>query len=177
MTNIPTLTTNRFIMRPLREADTAALFPTFADEQQNLYMSRAHFTSEAELWGWLADPDWNGRTWIAEDSEGAVLGRFVAMPAHEDGVQEIGYVTVKHRQGEGIARACSEALVKHLLHEGARKLIAEVDVDNEPSIRLLERLGFTREAHLREHETTHIGLRDLYLYGLLARDHVNPHQS
>ncbi|MEL6878521.1 MAG: GNAT family protein [Pseudomonadota bacterium] len=167
----PTLKTPRFTLRPLKPTDCAALFPTFADKQQNLYMSRAEFTSEEELWGWLADPDWNGRTWIAEDANGEVAGRFVSVPAHEDGVEEIGYVTVMHRQGEGVARECMRALVEHLFAvEGMRKFTAEVDVENIASIKLLERLGFTREAHLREHETTHIGLRDVLLYGRLARD-------
>ncbi len=170
MKDVPLLQTPRFILRPLQREDCAALFPTFADKQQNLYMSRAEFTSETELWDWLADPDWTGRTWIAEDQNGEVVGRFVAVPAHEKGIEEIGYVTVMHRQGEGIAHECMGALVAHLFDtEGMRKLTAEVDVDNAPSVRLLERLGFTREAHLREHETTHIGVRDLYLYGKLAR--------
>ena len=66
--------------------------------------------------------------------------------------------------------AGTAALVEHLLTTGTRKLFAEVDVENTPSIRLLERLGFTREALFREHETTHKGLCDVAVYGLLASD-------
>ena len=164
------LQTERFTLRPLRAGDEQALFPTLSDEAQCLYLSRPAFTSTKELWGWLAEPDWPGRTWIAEDGEGRVAGRFVAVPAHEDGVLEIGYITCIDRQGEGVARECTAALVDHLLATGTRKLIAEVDVENTPSIRLLERLGFTREALFREHETTHKGLCDVAVYGLLASD-------
>ena len=170
MTDVPTLSTDRFTLRPLRREDAGALFPTFADEAQCRYLSRARFASEEELWGWLADPDWHGRTWIAEDARGQVAGRFVAVPGHEAGVVEIGYVTCLHRQGEGVARECTGALVRFLLEEGNRKLIAEVDTENTPSIRLLERLGFTREALFRQHETTHIGLRDVAIYALLASE-------
>ena len=170
MRDVETLRTERFTLRPLRREDAAALFPTFADEVQCLYLSRPAFTSEEELWGWLAEPDWNGRTWIAEDAEGRVAGRFVAVPAHEDGIEEIGYVTCMDRQGGGVARECTAALVDHLFANGLRKLTAEVDTDNTPSIRLLERLGFTREALFREHETTHAGLRDVAVYGLLASE-------
>ena len=163
--------TQRFALRPLQPSDCAALYPTFADEDQCRYLSRGKFESAEELWGWLADPQWNGRTWIAEDEAGDVVGRFVAVPGHEAGVEEIGYVTVMHRQGEGIARECMTALVDHLFaRDNLRKLTAEVDIDNTASIRLLERLGFTKEAHLRVHETTHIGLRDVLLYGLLEND-------
>ena len=170
MREVATLTTARFTLRPLREGDAAALFPTLSDEAQCRYLTRPVFDSVEELWGWLSDPTWDGRTWIAEDAAGAVMARFVAVPGHEEGVEEIGYITCMHAQNQGVARECTEALVAHLFATGTRKLTAEVDADNTPSIRLLDALRFTREAHLREHETTHIGLRDVYLYGRLASD-------
>lgn len=171
VSRVPTLQTERFTLRPLRREDAAALFPTLSDEGQCRFLTRPAFESEKELWDWLADPTWNGRTWIAEDGEGGVAARFVAVPGHEDGVEEIGYITCAHRQSEGVARECTEALVAHLFTaDGMRKLTAEVDVDNTASIRLLERLGFAREALFREHETTHIGLRDVMMFGLLSSE-------
>ena len=178
MTPAPVLTTSRFTLRPLQRSDAAALFPTLSDEVQCLYLTRPAFASEEELWGWLAEPGWPGLTWIAEDEAG-VAGRFVAVPAHEAGVFDIGYIVAMDRQGQGIARECTAAVIAHLFARslgegGARKLTAEVDTRNTPSIRLLESLGFTREAHLREHETTHAGLCDVLLYGLLAREWQGP---
>ncbi|MEM9501573.1 MAG: GNAT family protein [Pseudomonadota bacterium] len=175
MRDVPTLTTERFTLRPLRRSDAAALFSTLSDHEQCLYLTRPAFESEDELWGWLSAPDWPGRTWIAEDAQGEVAGRFVAFPAPQPGVEEIGYIVCSHRQGEGIASECSRALTTHLFalpveQGGARKIIAEVDTRNTASVRLLESLGFTQEGHLREYEETHIGLCDVYWYGLLARD-------
>ena len=154
----------------MRREDAAALFATLSDEAQCLYLSRPAFACEEELWGWLADPTWNGRTWIAEDGEGRVAGRFVAVPADEDGIEEIGYITCKARQGKGVALECTEALVRHLFETGTRKIIAEVDMRNTPSIRVLEGLGLTREALFREHETTHAGLCDVAVYSLLRSE-------
>ncbi|MBT8428092.1 MAG: GNAT family N-acetyltransferase [Erythrobacter sp.] len=171
MTDVPTIRTERFTLRPLQGSDCAALYPTLSDANQCRFLTRPAFTSEEELWGWLADPTWNGRTWIAEDREGQVAARFVSVPAHEEGVEQIGYITCLHRQREGVARECTEALVRHLFDtDGLRKITAEVDAENSASIRLLSGLGFTREAYFREHETTHIGLRDVMMYGLLAND-------
>ncbi|WP_345719297.1 GNAT family protein [Qipengyuania aestuarii] len=171
MSDVPIIRTERFKLRPLIYTDTKALYPTFADDVQCRYLSRPAFESEDALWEWLAEPGWNGRTWIAEDEQGEVAGRFVAVPGHEEGIEEIGYVTCADRQGEGVARECTAALVSHLVQtEGKRKVIAEVDLENVPSIRLLTGLGFTREALFREHETTHKGLCDLAVYGLLASD-------
>lgn len=175
MADGPILTTQRFTLRPLQRSDAAALFPTLSDEQQCLYLTREAFASEEELWGWLAEPGWPGRTWIATDADGQTVARLVAVPGHAPGVFEIGYITVMDRQGEGIAKECTRALIDHLFSQpveqgGARKLTAEVDVRNTASVKLLETLGFTREATLREHDATHIGLCDVYWYGLLPRE-------
>ena len=175
MTQVPILTTERFTLRPLQRSDAAALFPTLSDDEQCRYLTRPAFESEEELWGWLAEPGWPGLSWIAEDGDGEVVARLVAVPGHLPDIFEIGYIVCKHRQGEGIATECSRALIAHLWEaQGdrppARKLTAEVDTRNVPSVHLLEKLGFTREAHLREHDETHIGLCDVYWYGLLKRD-------
>lgn len=175
MRTVQTLQSERFTLRPLKRSDAAALFPTLSDEDQCRYLTRPAFESEEELWGWLAEPGWPGLTWIAEDDQGEVTARFVAVPAHGSSpeygnVFEVGYITVMHRQGEGIARECMEALIAHLWESGARRLTAEVDTRNTASVRLLERLGFTREAHLRQHDLTHIGLCDVYWYGKLKSD-------
>lgn len=171
---VPVLTTPRFTMRPLRREDAAAFFPTLSNEDQCRYLSREKFASEEELWDWLAEPDWPGLTWIAQDTHGNAVARLVAVPRLPEDIAgpvfEIGYITVMDRQGEGIAAECSRAMIGHLFASGARKLTAEVDTRNTPSIRLLEKLGFTREATFREHDSTHIGLCDIHWYGLLARE-------
>ena len=171
MVEPPIIQTDRFTLRPLRPSDADALFPTLSDPEQCLYLTRPAFPSREDLWSWLADRDWPGRSWIAVDrcgqQAGEVVGRFVAVRSHADDVFEIGYITCAHAQRRGVARECTAALIAQLWTEGARKLIAEVDTRNTPSIRLLESLGFTREATFREHEVTHAGMCDVHWYGLL----------
>ncbi|MCK0127990.1 GNAT family protein [Erythrobacter sp. F6033] len=175
MADVATLRTPRFTLRPLQRGDCAALYPTLSDPEQCLYLTRPAFESEDELWGWLAAPDWPGRTWIAVDENGEVAGRFTAHTAHQEGVLEIGYIVCKHAQGRGVAKECSAAQIAHLFdlpvsEGGARKITAEVDTRNTASVRLLESLGFAREAHFREHEMTHVGMCDVYWYGLLKAE-------
>ncbi|SEC19710.1 Protein N-acetyltransferase, RimJ/RimL family [Rhodobacter sp. 24-YEA-8] len=164
-----TFDTKRFTMRALVRSDTAALYGTLSDEAQCRYMSQPHFTSPEALADWLTDSEWPGRTWVAIDkTDGTLAGRFVAFPGRDAGVLELGYITIAERQGHGVATECVTALVDHLFSEGDyRRLYAEIDAENEASVRLIERLGFTREAYLRQHEVTHKGLCDLVIYGLL----------
>ncbi|HWK42211.1 MAG TPA: GNAT family protein [Croceibacterium sp.] len=172
MPDTPTIHAGRFALRQLTRDDTSALFPTLASEEQCRFLSRSHFQNEDELAAWLTDPNWNGRSWVAVDkADSTIAGRFVAVPTDEPDVTELGYITVASRQGQGVARECMTALIGHLFErEGNRRLIAEIDSENTASIALAERLGFTREAYLREHERTHKGLCDLLIYGLLRRE-------
>lgn len=162
----------KFALRKLLPDDSEALFPTFSNEETCRFLSRPHFDSEAALRAWLVDPDWNGRSWVAIDkSDDAIVGRFVAVPTDDDQVTELGYITVTDQQGKGIARTCTAALISHLFEqENHRRIFAEIDSRNLASIALAERLGFAREACLREHERTHNGLCDLLVYGLLRRE-------
>lgn len=163
------LETERFTLRPLSHDDVSALFSTLSDEGQCRYLSRGAFADENELAGWLLDPDWNGRSWVAVDrASGSLAGRFVLVPTAEAGMSDVGYITIKEWQCRGVAGECMTALISHAFEvENQRRLIAEIHPENVASIVIVERLGFRREAWLREHETTHIGLCDLLIYGLL----------
>ncbi len=171
--NLPTpaLETERFILRPICEEDVAAFWPTFRDEDAMRWWSHAAFTDQKELKAWLLDDSWGGRTWIAEPKGGGLPICRVVATLHEEGVSEIGYLTVLGSQGQGIARECVSALITHLFEtESNRRLWADVDPDNTASNALLKRLGFTNEGTLREAWNTHIGVRDSYIWGLLARE-------
>lgn len=174
MSATPTLATPRFTLRPLRAGDERALYPAFSDMAAMRYWSRAPFADVAALREWLFDPDWDGRTWIAEPrGGGAPVARLIASPAGDE-VAEIGYIVLPDSWGQGIARECLAVLVTHLFRaENHHRLFADVDPRNVASNRLLQSLGFAREAHLREAMRTHIGWCDTWLWGLLA-DEWNP---
>jgi ribosomal-protein-alanine N-acetyltransferase len=165
---IPTLTTERFTLRPLGAEDVAPLFPTFADEEAMRYWAREPFTSEAELAGWLLDPAWGGRSWAAVPKDGGpTVGRFMAI-GRLDGVAEVGYLVANHAQGQGVGRECLSAVLTQLFRaEGLRRVYADVDPDNAPSNRLVESLGFQLEGRMRANWHTHIGVRDSLIWGLL----------
>lgn len=171
-TNTVTIETDRFHLRPLVRGDAGGLFGTLSNEAQCRYLSRGAFKTEEELGDWLTDPHWSGRSWVAVDqTDGAIAGRFVAVATRDPAVVELGYITVYARQRQGIAQECMISLIAHLFdREKCRRLFAEIDAENVASIALAQRLGFTFEGCLREHERTHKGLCDMSIYGLLGRN-------
>ena len=59
-------------------------------------------------------------------------------------------------------------LADHVHANGVARLEAVVRPENERSIRVLERLGFTREGTLRQLLRYRGGRADAYIYSLLA---------
>ncbi|MGU3575654.1 GNAT family N-acetyltransferase [Brucellaceae bacterium C25G] len=171
----PELETTRFLMRKLRSDDAEALFSTFSDPKQCLYMSQPPFDDLEKFRDWLTDTEWPGRTWIPVDkTNGSIAGRFAAYPGRDMAVLEMSYITVSNRQQQGVASECMRALISHLFStKNYRKLYLEIDARNAASVALAERLGFVREGCLREHEVTHAGSCNVYIYGMLEQEWVN----
>lgn len=65
-------------------------------------------------------------------------------------VRELGFVFNRQYWGQGYARESCKALMQHAFATGVHRIYGECDPENVHSWRLLERLGFRREAHLRE---------------------------
>jgi RimJ/RimL family protein N-acetyltransferase len=85
---------------------------------------------------------------------------------------EIGWFLRKSARGQGIAaEAVALCCALAFEHIGANRVWGSVDVLNDRSWRLFERVGFRREAHLRSECRDHHGtIRDTFVYAMLARE-------
>lgn len=63
---------------------------------------------------------------------------------------EIGYVFNQDYWGKGYAKESCLALVGQAFSHGVHRIFAECDPENPSSWKLLESLGFEREAHLKQ---------------------------
>lgn len=63
---------------------------------------------------------------------------------------ELGYIFRRDCWGMGYAVESCEAMVRKAFADGVHRIYAECDPLNERSWKLLERLGFRREAHLKQ---------------------------
>ncbi|GAB4093738.1 GNAT family N-acetyltransferase [Flaviaesturariibacter terrae] len=82
---------------------------------------------------------------------------------------EIGYaLTATERRGEGLMReALARVLAYGFQQMNLNRVEALIGRDNEPSLRLVRRFGFTQEGVLREHWNVDGVLHDSVLFGLL----------
>lgn len=88
---------------------------------------------------------------------------------------EIGYVFNNKYWGKGYASEACKAIINEAFSKGTHKIIAHCDPLNPNSWNLLERLGFEREAHLKENvyfwvdDDNNPIWKDTFIYGLLKK--------
>ncbi len=89
---------------------------------------------------------------------------------------EIGYVFNRNYWGCGYAAESCKALIHQAFLNGIHRVYAECDPHNKSSWKLLEALGFQREAHFRKNvyfwkdETGNAIWKDTYVYAKLNDD-------
>jgi len=161
----------RLAMRPQRLDDAEALHEGYRDEATMLWWSSAAHVDLDRTRAYIAEridrPDQRG--WVMTRKGGdRAIGTLWA-GARRTGVSEIGYMLIPSAVRQGYASEAVTRLLDLLFREeGQRRVFADTDPDNAPSNALLKRLGFTLEGRLRAEWETHIGVRDTFLWGLLA---------
>ncbi|NBI09726.1 N-acetyltransferase [Colidextribacter sp. OB.20] len=89
---------------------------------------------------------------------------------------EIGYVFNRNYWRQGYAAESCEVLIQRAFSNGIHRIYAECDPDNKSSWKLLEALGFQREAHFRKNvyfwkdETGKAIWKDTYVYAKLKEN-------
>jgi ribosomal-protein-alanine N-acetyltransferase len=93
-------------------------------------------------------PEWEGwLTWYAVriDNDYPILCGSVGFkgPPDERGMVEIGYSVVSEFEGQGLATEMVAGMVRWAKQQPqVKQIVAETNIDNEASIRVLERNGF-----------------------------------
>ncbi len=88
---------------------------------------------------------------------------------------ELGYVFNKHYWRQGYAKEACEAVIERAFEAGVHRIYAECDPCNAASWRLLESLGFVREAHFRQNvyfwtdDNGNPIWKDTFVYALLKK--------
>jgi RimJ/RimL family protein N-acetyltransferase len=154
------LTTDRLILRPLRDDDAEDVYRYQRLPEVRRYIPWADWskqdafahTRKRAAWGPLAaDGDGVILAMVLPPSStepGRVIGDVMLRVDHvEHATLEIGWVVHPAFHGLGLAtEAAGAALAFAFAELGAHRVVANLDARNEASARLCERLGMRREA-------------------------------
>lgn len=158
------------VLRPWRAADKQDLVAQANNRKvwRNMTHTFPHpYTPEdADLWLAIgANP--GASLQLAIEVDGGVAGGIGAIAGEGifQATAQFGYWLGESHWGRGIASAAARALADHLGAEGLfARLEAQVFEWNAPSMRVLEKAGFTRDAMLRCAATKDGRLIDTALY-------------
>jgi len=175
---LPTLETPRIRLRELAEGDIDALFALFTDPQMMRYWSRTAMTERDEAVAHLAQVRAHhaGKSafeWGIERREDArLLGTCTLFHLDRQNMRaEIGFCLRSDFWKQGFMSEALAALFGFAFGTlKLRRLEADVDPNNENSLRILARLGFRQEGLLRERWSVGGGIQDTAFLGLLARE-------
>ncbi len=114
---------------------------------------------------------------LCRKSDDKLIGQMNAMyrsAEHKKG--EFGYVINPKFGGQGYASEASAALVTALFDSGLfHRVIANIDVRNTPSWKLVERIGLRREAHYIQDYWFKGEWTDSYIYASLKEEWQSCH--
>jgi RimJ/RimL family protein N-acetyltransferase len=173
--------TQRLQLRPVTVADVEATWHYRRLPEVSEWLPRTGEDRDAYL-GAMTAPDRMAKT-LAILLGDRIIGD--AMVAVEDGwaqvevadrarrcQAELGYALDPAYSGRGYATEAVAELLRVCFEDlGLRRVVAQCFADNEPSWRLMERLGMRRETHtLRESLHRTRGWVDGYAYALLAEE-------
>lgn len=139
----------RLILRKYREDDLQDLYEYLSDPEVVAYEPYRPMDMEEtkENLAWRISTE----EMIAVElkDSGKMIGN-VYMGKRDFESLEMGYVFNRTYWGMGYAYESCEALIRQAFSEGVHRIFAECDPKNPHSWKLLERLGFVREAYLRQ---------------------------
>lgn len=142
--------TERLIIRGFTPDDWRDLFEYLSQEAVVKYEPYEVFTEEAaknEAVKRSADPGFRA---VCLKPSGKLIGN-VYLSKQDYDTWTLGYVFNSNYQGKGYATEAAKYLINHVFSaQNARRITAMCNPLNEPSWKLLERLGFRREGHLRK---------------------------
>jgi ribosomal-protein-alanine N-acetyltransferase len=175
---LPTIEGRHVVLRPLRDADGPGILAIFGDPEVMRFWSSpalSDITAAAALIEDIRTAFRDRRLFqwgVSLRDRDEVIGTCTLLNVDRDHRRaEIGFALRRDHWGRGLASDAVGALIGFSFETlDLHRLEADVDPQNERSIRVLERQGFQREGYLRE-RWHHLGdVHDGVFMGLLRRE-------
>lgn len=176
----PTLYTDRLILRRITIDDAQDFFAIRSNKELMAALDKEPFKNMDELLGFFEqiESGINSNTSIAwaaclkEDNKmiGHVGYHRIDFTNHR---AEIGYALLPRFQGKGLGSEALKTILDVAFNQfNFHSLEADVNPINNPSIKLITKMGFVKEAHFRENYFFRNTFLDSAIYSLLKKDYL-----
>ena len=170
-----TLQTARLDLRPLAPPDAVAVFAMRSDPVVQRYGSHPAWTDPQQAVAYIERniqamaAGTHVQLAVVRRTDAATIGTVTLYSLDAQCRRaDVGYALLMSEWGRGYANEAVTALLDWgFEHLALNRVEADIDPRNAPSARLLERLGFLREGHLRERWIVDGEVCDSWIYGLL----------
>ncbi|MHB1435664.1 MAG: GNAT family N-acetyltransferase [Thermoplasmata archaeon] len=178
----PTLEGSQVRLRPPTEADYLGIFRWYNDAEIVAPFDRF----EVDTWESFVsavesapdDPRSVAPRWIVEERTGGRTLGFVGYYSPHPILEflDVWYVVGdRERRGRGYGTEAVRLLIDHLFRsQPVERIGATCDVENVPSVRLLERLKLHREGRLARALFHHSSWHDVFVYGITRAEWTGP---
>ncbi len=164
--------TERLILRNFKESDYDDLYEFLSqrkDDDFEAYPGITYENGREHLKYRVGSDEFYA---IELKESGKVIGN-VYFGNRDFEAKEVGYIVNKNYQRRGIASEAIKAVMENAFSNGAHRIFAECNPKNDCSWKLLESLGFEREAHFHQNVSFKKDgdgnpiWQDTYVYGCL----------
>ena len=177
--DLPTLETERLILRKMTPADAEAVFAYASDPEVTRYViwdthrtiedSEIFLRSTVERYENAEAADWG----IVRKENGRFIGGCGIVGWDLDHARaEMGYVLSREYWGQGLMPEAVRAMISFGFERmGLNRIEARCMVENVASARVMEKAGMTYEGTLRKREFIKGAYRDIKLYAILRSEY------
>jgi len=172
------LETSRLIMRPVTYGDRIEIFEYRSDTATNKYQGWIPKTIDdvesfiEKISKQINEPGtWFQFVIIEKETQKIVGDLGIHFLDSESKQVEIGCTLNKYFQNQGYATESIKRIIDYLFKElNKHRIITSIDPDNTNSIRLVERIGFRKEAHFVESLFINGKWVDDLVYAMIEKD-------
>jgi len=168
--------TERLVLEPVEERHAAGIYAAARASVDHLlpWMPWAVDVTEEYIQGFNQDAvaGWHaGRHYAFAMVQGGVIVGIATLEVSHGGVAELGYWVGAAQAGKGLATEAGRALLRFSFEVlGTYRVELRAGVDNTRSLRVAEKLGFTREGRMRDGLDGSEGTFDAFMFGMTKGD-------